>query len=191
MNAMSRMSPPHPGHATGNSSPTRAVGARPRGLPPAPRADPVGRLVPWQHVADATDAAVCAIRLPLQEGQTPRPLRLSTGRAGHPWPRPAGQPMGTPRVPMAAEPGSAGRPRQNPARTNHSVPCLSTNGRAGPWRFPTRRDQFTDPKASTSTRVGQPRRPPNRVHLSEAAMQANRAAASTVAPSAKRSAKAP
>jgi hypothetical protein len=36
----------------------RAVGARPRGLPPAPRADPVGRLVPWQHVADATDAAV-------------------------------------------------------------------------------------------------------------------------------------
>jgi hypothetical protein len=25
MNAMSRMSPPHPGHATGNSSPTRAI----------------------------------------------------------------------------------------------------------------------------------------------------------------------
>ena len=25
MNAMSRMSPPHPGHATGNSSPTRAM----------------------------------------------------------------------------------------------------------------------------------------------------------------------
>jgi hypothetical protein len=38
----------------------RAVGARPRGLPPAPRADPVGRLVPWQHLADATDAAVFA-----------------------------------------------------------------------------------------------------------------------------------
>ena len=37
-----------------------AVGPRACGLPPAPRADPVGRLVPWQHVADATDAAVFA-----------------------------------------------------------------------------------------------------------------------------------
>ena len=67
-------------------------------------------------------AAVCAIRRPLQDGQTPRPLQLAIGRAGHPWPRPAGQPMGTPRGPMAAEPGSAGTPRQNPARTTYSVP---------------------------------------------------------------------
>jgi hypothetical protein len=35
-----------------------AVCARPRGLPPAPRADPVGRLMSRQHVADADDAAV-------------------------------------------------------------------------------------------------------------------------------------
>jgi kynureninase len=31
--------------------------ARPRGLPPAPRADQVGCLTPWQHVADFGDAA--------------------------------------------------------------------------------------------------------------------------------------
>jgi hypothetical protein len=37
-----------------------AVGARPRGLAPAPRADPVGRLVSREHVADAGDAAVFA-----------------------------------------------------------------------------------------------------------------------------------
>ena len=37
-----------------------AAGARPRGLPPAPRADPVGRLVSREHVADAGDAAVFA-----------------------------------------------------------------------------------------------------------------------------------
>ncbi len=55
---------------------------------------------------------------PLQDGQTPRPLQLATGRAGHPWPRPAGQPMGTPRVPMAAEPGSAGPPRRIPCGTS-------------------------------------------------------------------------
>jgi hypothetical protein len=53
-------------------------------------------------------AADSAMRRPVQDGQTPRPLRLAIGRAGHPWPRPAGQPMGTPRVPRAAEPGSAG-----------------------------------------------------------------------------------
>jgi hypothetical protein len=35
-----------------------AVGARACGLAPAPRADPVGRLVSGQHVADATDAAI-------------------------------------------------------------------------------------------------------------------------------------
>jgi hypothetical protein len=34
--------------------------ARPRGLPPASRADPVGRLVSGEHVADAGDAAVFA-----------------------------------------------------------------------------------------------------------------------------------
>ena len=33
-----------------------ADGARPRGLPPAPRADPVGGLVLAEHVADAGDA---------------------------------------------------------------------------------------------------------------------------------------
>jgi hypothetical protein len=37
-----------------------AADARPRGLPPAPRADPVGRLVSREHVADAGDAAVFA-----------------------------------------------------------------------------------------------------------------------------------
>jgi hypothetical protein len=37
-----------------------AAGARPRGLPPAPRANPVGCLVSREHVADATDAAVFA-----------------------------------------------------------------------------------------------------------------------------------
>ena len=37
-----------------------AVGTRACGLPPAPRADPVGRLVPWQHVADSGCAAVWA-----------------------------------------------------------------------------------------------------------------------------------
>jgi hypothetical protein len=37
-----------------------AAGAGACGLPPAPRADPVGGFVPWQHVADAGDAAVCA-----------------------------------------------------------------------------------------------------------------------------------
>ena len=55
---------------------------------------------------------------PLQDGQTPRPLQLAIGRAGHPWPRPAGQPMGTPRVPMAAKPGSAGPPRRTPCGTS-------------------------------------------------------------------------
>jgi len=35
-----------------------AADARPRGLPPAPRADPVGRLVSGQHIADVGDAAV-------------------------------------------------------------------------------------------------------------------------------------
>ena len=35
-----------------------AVGARPRGLSPAPRADPVGRLVSGEHVADASDPAI-------------------------------------------------------------------------------------------------------------------------------------
>jgi len=41
-----------------------AAGARPRGLPPAPRANPIGcpngDPASWQHVADATDAAVFA-----------------------------------------------------------------------------------------------------------------------------------
>ncbi len=55
--------------------------------------------------------------LPLQDGHTPRPLQLAIGRAGHPWPRPARQPMGTPRVPMAAEPGSAGPRRRTSAGT--------------------------------------------------------------------------
>jgi hypothetical protein len=54
-----------------------AVGARPRGLPPAPRADPVGRPkddpASGEHVADAGDAAVFAADHgePLQrEGRT-------------------------------------------------------------------------------------------------------------------------
>jgi hypothetical protein len=37
-----------------------AAGARPCGLPPASRADPVGHLVSGEHVADAGDAAVFA-----------------------------------------------------------------------------------------------------------------------------------
>jgi hypothetical protein len=37
-----------------------AVSTRPCGLPPASRADPVGRLVSGEHVADAGDAAVFA-----------------------------------------------------------------------------------------------------------------------------------
>jgi len=37
-----------------------AAGARPCGLPPAPRANPVSRLVSREHVADAGDAAVFA-----------------------------------------------------------------------------------------------------------------------------------
>jgi hypothetical protein len=37
-----------------------AAGARPCGLTPASRADPVGRLVSGEHVADAGDAAVFA-----------------------------------------------------------------------------------------------------------------------------------
>jgi hypothetical protein len=36
----------------------RAIGSRTRGLPPASRADPVGRLVSGQHVAYTGDAAV-------------------------------------------------------------------------------------------------------------------------------------
>ena len=35
-----------------------AIGPRACGLPPAPRADPVGRLVSGEHVADAGDAAI-------------------------------------------------------------------------------------------------------------------------------------
>jgi hypothetical protein len=35
-----------------------AIGPRPRGLPPSPRANPVGRLVSGEHIADAGDAAV-------------------------------------------------------------------------------------------------------------------------------------
>ena len=34
------------------------VGPRPRGRPPATRADPVGRLVSGEHVADASDPAI-------------------------------------------------------------------------------------------------------------------------------------
>ena len=56
---------PRPGHEIGQpvQEVTRrefddAVSARPRRLPPAPRADPVGRLVSGQHAADATDAAI-------------------------------------------------------------------------------------------------------------------------------------
>ena len=37
-----------------------AIGPRSRGLSPAARADPVGGLVPGQHVWDAGDAAVWA-----------------------------------------------------------------------------------------------------------------------------------
>ena len=37
-----------------------AAGVRPRGLPPSPRANPVGCLVSWEHIADAGDAAVFA-----------------------------------------------------------------------------------------------------------------------------------
>ncbi len=37
-----------------------AVGARPRGLAPSLRVDPVGGFAPWQQVADATDAAIFA-----------------------------------------------------------------------------------------------------------------------------------
>ena len=37
-----------------------AIGLRPRGLPPAPPPDPVGCLVPREHVADFGDAAVWA-----------------------------------------------------------------------------------------------------------------------------------
>jgi hypothetical protein len=37
-----------------------AAGARPCGLPPTSQADPVGRLVSGEHVADAGDAAVFA-----------------------------------------------------------------------------------------------------------------------------------
>ena len=37
-----------------------AAGARPCGLPPAPRANPVGCLVSWEHVAAAGDVAVLA-----------------------------------------------------------------------------------------------------------------------------------
>jgi hypothetical protein len=36
-----------------------AVGPRPRGLPPASRADPVGGFVSGEHLADTGDAAVC------------------------------------------------------------------------------------------------------------------------------------
>jgi hypothetical protein len=95
-----------------------AIGSRPRGLPAAAGPDPVGGFVSGQHVADAGCAAVWAMWRPLQDGQTPRPLQLAIGRAGHPWPRPAGQPMGTPRVPMAAKPGSAGPPRRTPCGTS-------------------------------------------------------------------------
>ena len=35
-----------------------AIGARPRGLPPAAQADPVDRLVSGEHVADASDLAI-------------------------------------------------------------------------------------------------------------------------------------
>ena len=34
-----------------------AIGSRPRGLPPTTPPDPVGRLVPREHVADLGDAA--------------------------------------------------------------------------------------------------------------------------------------
>jgi hypothetical protein len=36
-----------------------AIGPRPRGLSAAAGPDPVGGFVPWQHVADASDPAVC------------------------------------------------------------------------------------------------------------------------------------
>jgi hypothetical protein len=50
-----------------------AIGSRPRGLPPASRADPVGRLVSREHVVDSSDAAICTTPdgEPLQrEGRT-------------------------------------------------------------------------------------------------------------------------
>jgi hypothetical protein len=53
-----------------------AIGSRTRGLPPASRADPVGRLVSGQHVADTGDAAVLITPDggPLQREGEPRAL---------------------------------------------------------------------------------------------------------------------
>jgi hypothetical protein len=60
-----------------------AAGARPCGLPPASRADPVGHLVSGEHVADAGDAAVFAA----DHGEPKRcgscsPLSAGIGRSG-------------------------------------------------------------------------------------------------------------
>ena len=46
-------------NSNGDSS-TPPLAPRSRGLPPAPRADPVGGFMPGQHVADLGDAAVWA-----------------------------------------------------------------------------------------------------------------------------------
>jgi hypothetical protein len=57
-----------------------AAGARPCGLPPASRADPVGRLVSGEHVADAGDAAVSRRAAGL--GETPRTSQKTTTSEG-------------------------------------------------------------------------------------------------------------
>jgi len=68
--------------------------------------------------------------LPLQDGQTPRPLQLAAGRAGHPWPRPAGPGSAGPprRIPCGTSCRPRGRSRSRGARTRDSAasrPCES------------------------------------------------------------------
>ena len=101
-----------------------AVNARPRGLAPAPRADPVGRLVSEEHIADAGDAAVFAA----EHGE---PLQRE-GRSGT-----VSQKMLTPAPGSRAAPSSnsGSRKPQSRERCGHALRLAPPQDAAKPIRL--------------------------------------------------------
>ena len=124
-----------------------AAGVRPRGLPPAPRADPVGCLVPWQHAVDAPDAAIFTAPHgePLQrEGRTgaiPHG-RTGSGQAraapavqigGHLFKAAAGGAASAQQAPQAVRRSSSRHtsrtPRRSPGSVTSKASCRGTQPR--------------------------------------------------------------